>query len=366
MAGLYVHIPFCKKRCLYCDFFSTTLLERRAEYVEALLKEIQARKNEAGEPIRTIYIGGGTPSTLEARDIQRILEVIGTDEAEEITMELNPGDATKEYLQAIRQAGVNRLSIGIQSFKDHVLRFIGRRHTAAQAIDSVHRAQEAGFDNISIDLMYALPTQTMNQWREDIQIALHMGVQHVSCYGLMYEEGTAMTKMRDRGMITPTDEEAENEMYDYLCEHLKNAGFVHYEVSNFALPGYESKHNSRYWDRTPYLGVGAAAHSFDGEYRRWNVADVKQYVDSVAAGHIAHEEEQLGLKDAHNEYLMTALRTVEGIAKDKVMQPFAARLAKEVQKFVDAGWVEETPTHYRPTADGLLHADGMAAELFIN
>lgn len=330
MAGLYVHIPFCKKRCLYCDFFSTTLLERRAEYVEALLKEIQARKNEAGEPIRTIYIGGGTPSTLEAEDIRRILEAIGTDEAEEITMELNPGDATKEYLQAIRQAGVNRLSIGIQSFKDHVLRFIGRRHTAAQAIDSVHRAQEAGFDNISIDLMYALPTQTMNQWREDIQIALHMGVQHVSCYGLMYEEGTAMTKMRDRGMITPTDEEAENEMYDYLCEHLKNAGFVHYEVSNFALPGYESKHNSRYWDGTPYIGVGAGAHNYVGNVRSWNPDDLEAYLRGTAV----RESETLTDKDLYNERIMLGLRTNKGVSCKEIQG--------DVSRYVEEGLLRET------------------------
>ena len=232
MAGIYVHIPFCKKRCLYCDFFSTTLWALRKEYVEAVLQEIQSRRDEAHEAIRTIYLGGGTPSTLEATDIQRIIAAIGTEDAEEITMELNPGDATPEYLRQIREAGINRLSMGVQSFNDHLLQIIGRRHNAAQAIDAVHMAQEAGFDNISIDLMYALPTQTMTQWEADIETALQLEVQHISCYGLMYEEGTALSRQVEQGLLQPIDEETENEMYDFLCKRLEEAELVHYEVSN--------------------------------------------------------------------------------------------------------------------------------------
>ena len=199
MAGLYVHIPFCKKRCLYCDFFSTTLLERRKEYVEALLREIEARKAEASEPIRTVYLGGGTPSTLEAEAIRRLIEAVGIQEAEEVTMELNPGDATPAYLHALREIGINRLSIGIQSFQDELLQLIGRRHNATQAIEAVKMAQEAGFDNVSIDLIYALPTQTMEQWKADIETAIRLGIQHISCYGLMYEEGTALTRRMEAG-----------------------------------------------------------------------------------------------------------------------------------------------------------------------
>ena len=244
MAGLYVHIPFCKKRCLYCDFYSTTLLERRAEYIEAVLREITERKSETDEPIRTIYLGGGTPSTLPANDIARILAAIGMQEAEEITMELNPGDATAGYLQDLKNAGINRLSIGIQSFQDHLLRTIGRRHNAQEAIEAVHMAQKAGFDNLSIDLIYALPGQTMRQWEEDIETSLSLDIQHISCYGLIYEEGTALTHMMEKGEIESIDEDIENEMYDYLCNRLKKAGFEHYEVSNFALPGFESKQNS--------------------------------------------------------------------------------------------------------------------------
>ena len=315
MAGLYVHIPFCKRRCLYCDFFSTTFLERQEEYIRALIKEIAARKNEAGEPIRTIYIGGGTPSTLPAEYIQRILDTIGTAEAEEITMELNPGDASPAYLQAIRAAGINRLSIGIQSFKDNLLSLIGRRHTAQQAIDAVRMAQETGFDNISIDLIYALPTQTMDQWRQDIETALTLHIQHLSSYGLMYEPGTALTRMRDRNEIEPIDEETENAMYDTLCERLQERGFVHYEVSNFALPGYEAKHNSSYWDGTPYIGVGAGAHSYIGSVRSWNPDDLDAYIRGILSGTLVRESETLTDTDRYNERIMLGLRTNRGIAE---------------------------------------------------
>ena len=317
MAGLYVHIPFCKRRCLYCDFFSTTLLERREEYVQAVLQEINNRREEAGEPIRTIYIGGGTPSMLTAEQIQTILATIGTKDATEITMETNPGDLSSEYLHAIRRAGINRLSVGIQSFRDELLQLIGRRHTATQAINAVHMAQEAGFDNISIDLMYALPTQTMTLWEEDIESALRMNIQHISCYGLMYEDGTALSHMRDTGDIEPIDEDTENEMYDVLCCRLKQAGFTHYEVSNFALPGYEAKHNSSYWNGTPYVGIGAGAHSYVGRTRSWNPNDIDAYINGIKQSNLVRESEQLSDTDLYNEHIMLGLRTCQGIYVDK-------------------------------------------------
>ena len=312
-AGLYVHIPFCKKRCLYCDFFSTTLLNKREEYIQALLKEINQRKDEASEPIRTIYIGGGTPSTLDAEDIQSILDTIGANDAEEITMELNPGDASLQYMQAIRNAGINRLSIGIQSFQDTLLTCIGRRHNAHQAIEAVQWARQAGFDNISIDLMYALPTQTMTQWKEDIETALSLNIQHLSSYGLMYEPGTVLTQQRDDNQLTPIDEETEIAMYDYLDERLQEAGFVHYEVSNFALPGREAKHNSSYWNHIPYVGVGAGAHSFIRNVRSWNPDDLNAYIQGINSGNLVRECETLSDRDLYNERIMLGLRTNRGI-----------------------------------------------------
>ena len=334
MAGIYVHIPFCKKRCLYCDFFSTTLLERREEYVEALLCEITARRKEVKEPVKTIYIGGGTPSTLTAEDIGHIIETIGAKEAEEITMEINPGDATPDYLRALRAAGVNRLSIGIQSFQDHLLKLIGRRHTAVQAIEAVHWAQEAGFDNISIDLMYALPMQTPQVWMRDLVVALHLGVQHISSYGLMYEEGTMLTKMRDNGLIKPVDEDTEIKMYDQLCKHLKNGGFVHYEVSNFALPGYESKHNSNYWNGTPYIGVGAGAHSYVGKIRSWNPDDVEAYIQGIKDDTLQRESETLTDTDLYNERIMLGLRTSRGVPRKDIKA--------DIDHYLEAKVLEET------------------------
>lgn len=312
MAGFYVHIPFCKRRCLYCDFYSTILLPRRGEYVDALLQEITERKKELNEPIKTIYLGGGTPSVLDSIDIFRILRTIGTDDAEEITMEINPGDADLKYLREIRQCGVNRLSIGIQSFKDDLLQLIGRRHSAIQAINAVHMAQEAGFDNISIDLMYALPSQKKSLWEADIEIALRLGVQHISSYGLMYEEGTALTKKKEQGELEVVDEDTENAMYDYLCKRLKKAGYVHYEVSNFALPGYESKHNSSYWNGTPYIGVGAGAHSYLPPVRSWNKSDMSAYIKKVNKGILQQDKEILTEKDMYNEQIMLGLRTAKG------------------------------------------------------
>lgn len=345
MAGLYVHIPFCKKRCLYCDFFSTTLLERRDEYVVALLQEIAMRKNEASEPIRTIYIGGGTPSTLEPIDIERLLSAIGTEQAEEITMEMNPGDINEPYLQAIRQAGVNRLSVGIQSFQDKLLQLIGRRHNAQQAIEAVQMAQRVGFDNISIDLMYALPTQTMGQWKEDTEQALRLNVQHISTYGLIYEEGTAMTQMLEKGEIEAIDEETENAKYDYLCQRLQSAGLEHYEVSNFALPGYASKHNSSYWNGTPYIGIGAGAHSYIGNVRSWNPSNLEAYINGIHAGTLVRESETLTDKDLYNERIMLGLRTNRGISvgnTEATRGKLESYIAKKLLKQTDDGRIVAT------------------------
>ena len=316
MAGVYIHIPFCVRRCAYCDFFSTTLLELREAYVEAVLKEIKKRREEAGT-IRTIYIGGGTPSTLKAEQIQRMIEAVGAPDATEVTMEMNPGDASAEYLKAIREAGINRLSIGIQSFQDELLQLIGRRHNAVQAIEAVRMAQKAGFENLSIDLMYALPGETMAQWEADIETALGLKVQHISSYGLMYEEGTAMTKRLEEGEIEAVDEDTENAMYDTLCQRLKEAGFVHYEVSNFALPGFEAQHNSSYWDGTPYVGIGAGAHSYLPPARSWNPSDLNAYIQGIEGGSLVRESETLSEKDMYNERIMLGLRTSKGIRLDE-------------------------------------------------
>ena len=336
MAGIYIHIPFCKTRCKYCDFFSTTHLEKRSQYVEALLAEMKDRiaiaHSEASNspqsvqyPISTIYIGGGTPSTLEVEQLRRLGEEairLAGDEAKgerrEITLEANPGDITLEKATAWRAIGINRLSMGIQSFDDDLLRLIGRRHTAEQARKAVAIAQAAGFDNISIDLMYALPSQTMEQWQRDVAEALQLGVQHISTYGLIYEEGTVLTALLERGHITPVDEDTEIQMYDYLVEQLTANGFEHYEVSNFALPNRRSKHNSNYWNDTPYIGLGAGAHSYDGTVRSWNISDVDAYIEQAMAHHLQPEQEILTEEQRHTERVMLGLRTNQGISSCEI------------------------------------------------
>ena len=322
MAGIYIHIPFCKSRCKYCDFFSTTHLQKQAQYVEALLAEWQIRQHQLSEPIHTIYIGGGTPSTLDTTALARILQaILGTctdHRPHEITIEANPGDITLEKAQAWRAMGINRLSMGVQSFHDHLLQLIGRRHNANQAIQAVQLAQAAGFDNISIDLMYALPDQTMQMWQQDVQQALSLGVQHISSYGLIYEEGTVLTTLLEHGQIEAVDEDTEMRMYDYLVDELTANGYAHYEVSNFALQNRHSRHNSSYWNDTPYIGLGAGAHSYDGHQRQWNISDLDIYIERALAHDLQPEIETLTPEQKHTERIMLGLRTCQGVPKDMI------------------------------------------------
>lgn len=329
MHGIYIHIPFCKSRCQYCDFFSTTLLDRRKDYVNALIEEWGQRHVS---DIATIYIGGGTPSLLEPDDLSHLLSsltVQGAIHPFEITLEANPGDITADKLQAWQAAGVNRLSIGIQSFNDRLLSLIGRRHAAEQAQKAVAMAQQAGLTNISIDLMYGLPTQTMTEWEQSIRKALDLNVQHISCYCLSYEEGTPLFRRLQQGEVTETDEDTLNAMYDTLCSHLQDKGFEHYEVSNFALPEFRSQHNSSYWNDTPYIGLGAGAHSYDGLHRRWNINDIDAYIQGVHSGSAYYEQETLTAEQRHIERIMLSLRTAEGCSVDEVCHEKYAPLVEQ-------------------------------------
>ena len=414
MAGIYIHIPFCKSRCCYCDFFSTTQLERREDYAHAIIAEFNDRRHLITEPIRTIYFGGGTPSQMPVESLRMILEAIINDntgdsynndnldnvsrqsygeadrsnESEirtpcrdkennttpsyttlhhttpfpdeigdiEITLEANPGDITPEKARAWREMGFNRLSIGIQSFDDDLLRLIGRRHTAAEACEAVRMAQAAGFDNISIDLMYALPTQTMQQWQNDVHTALRLGVQHISSYGLIYEEGTAITKLLYNNKIEPIDEELEMQMYDYLIEQLTAHGFEHYEVSNFALSGRRSRHNSSYWNDTPYLGLGAGAHSYDGQCRQWNIADLDGYISQALTHTLAPEVELLSDEDHHTERVMLGLRTNRGVAKKDIDM-------RKAEKYIAQGLLEDNGEFVAATTQGFHILNRIIEEL---
>ncbi len=337
MAGIYLHIPFCKSRCKYCDFFSTTHLEKQISYVDALLTEWKDRKHEIKTPIKTIYIGGGTPSTLPIEQLQNIVSCLDNDLSHlqlrskdiEITLEANPGDITLDKAKAWSDLGINRLSIGIQSFDDQLLTIIGRRHNAEQARNAVAAAQAAGFDNISIDLMYALPSQTMQQWQYDVEQAIQLGVQHISSYGLIYEDGTVLTTLLEHGVIEAIDEDLELEMYDYLVEQLTTNGFIHYEVSNFAQEGRESKHNSSYWNDIPYLGMGAGAHSYNGYQRQWNISDLDSYIKQALAHNLQPEIETLTEEQHRTEKVMLGLRTNRGINLSMVNNQAAEKFIQQ-------------------------------------
>lgn len=345
--GLYIHIPFCKSRCRYCDFYSTTQLDKRERYVEAVVKELEAYGSNS---LSTIYFGGGTPSLLSVEQIQKILRPLALSTKCEITLEANPGDLSLSKSTALRKIGINRLSIGIQSLDDELLRRIGRRHTAAEAVEAVRMAREAGFTNLSIDLMYGLPGQTMAQWEDTIDRALQLHAEHISCYCLSYEEGTVLTCMLERGEITETDEDTENAMYDLLCEKLKAAGYTHYEVSNFALPGYHSRHNSGYWNNTPYIGLGAGAHSYDGHTRRWNVSDIDAYIHGIATGQPVCQEEVLTDEQRHIEAVMLSLRTAAGIPAEWLTDKTTKQQA---QAYVAKGLLREADGRYIATQQGL-------------
>ena len=344
----YLHIPFCVSRCAYCDFFSTTQLARRDAYVAALLREIAMRRNE---PAATVYFGGGTPGVLAVDAIRRLIEAIPVDHRHpaEITLEANPGDLTADYLLKLRQTGVNRLSIGIQSLQDPLLQSIGRRHTAQQAVQAVQAAQQAGFGNISIDLIYGLPGQTFTMWQKDIAAALRLNVQHLSCYCLSYEPGTRLTNLLEQGIVKEQDEDTLNRMYDYLCERVAAQGYEHYEVSNFALPGFHSRHNSSYWEDKSYIGLGAGAHSYDAaqRIRSWNISDLEQYIAAMNRNERPFEQEQITPGQHRMELIMLGLRTSQGVSRTLVPDSPA------LQDYLRRGLIRDTGTRYIVTQQGI-------------
>ena len=318
MAGIYVHIPFCARRCIYCGFFSTVRENEAARFVNALCRELEIRKDYlGGATIRTVYFGGGTPSRLSPDQIGQVVDSIrtayGIDSLQELTVECNPDDITVEYVTALHRLGVNRISMGVQTFNSELLRFLHRRHSANQAIEAVRMCLESGIKNISIDLMYGLPGQTIEMFRDDLHVALSTGVQHISSYCLSYEENTPLQTLRDQGKLIPADDDLCSQMFTLMCDTLREGGFEHYEISNFCLPGFHSRHNSSYWDGTPYLGVGAGAHSYDGRSRQWNPSDLDAYMNGIEQGRPQYEIEHLSETDLYNERLMLRLRTAQGL-----------------------------------------------------
>ena len=366
MSGLYVHIPFCKSRCIYCGFYSTVGLDLRQQYVEALCKEMEMeneKRKEKNEKLKTIYLGGGTPSQLTTEQLRQlfynIYKVYGRD-AEEITIEINPDDVTETYAEALPELGINRVSMGAQTFDNARLKFLHRRHRAEQVEQAVKRLRKAGIQNISIDLMYGFPDETLEDWKQDIKKALTLNVEHISAYCLMIEEGTVLyerVKSEKVKVKNDKDEELERAMYEMLIDQLTGAGYEHYEISNFARQGYRSRHNSSYWHDVPYIGLGAAAHSYDGACRSWNVADIRQYITAIERGERPAEYETLDEDTRYNDRVTVALRTSDGLDLTTLSEKHRRYCLKEAQRYLSDGLLRLDDNRLILTRKGLFVSD---------
>lgn len=371
MAGLYIHIPFCGSRCVYCGFYSTTALELRQRYVDALCRELNMRKGELGirNDIHTIYLGGGTPSQITIPQLRQLFDTIykynkvATDA--EITIECNPDDVTDAFVEGLQTLPVNRISMGAQTFDDTRLKFLHRRHTASQVVEAIDRFRKNGYTNISIDLMYGFPDETLDDWNHDITQALSLKVEHLSAYCLTIEEGTPLQQMLLDGKIMENDEELERQMYETLIDRLETAGYEHYEISNFARQGYRSHHNSSYWNGTPYIGIGAAAHSYDIRTRSWNVSDLHQYIDNIQRGKRPYEEELLDDDTRYNDTITVALRTREGLDLTTLSERHRSYCLQNARRFLNDGLLtlDSVSRFLHLTRRGLFVSDMIMTEL---
>ena len=383
MAGLYIHIPFCSSRCLYCGFFSTTMLGERQRYVDDVCREMELRSlsqppSTEKYSLDTIYLGGGTPSQLSAEQLHQLFDAIYNiynvkDEAE-VTIECNPDDVSDAFACMLRQLPVNRVSMGAQTFNDQRLHFLHRRHRAEQVPLAVSRLRKAGISNISVDLMYGFPDETLSEWHADIDAMLALGVEHLSAYALSYEEGTPLYKMLQEGRVEELDEELQRQMYYDLKDRLEQAGYEHYEISNFAKykvgqtrsgMSYRSRHNSSYWNHTPYIGLGAGAHSYEGRHREWNVDDLSKYMESVEKGVIPANGEELDDDTFYNETVMTALRTREGICLNTLSTRYRDYCLHQSQKYVTNGLLCQDGDNMRLTRKGLFVSDMVMSDLML-
>ena len=375
MAGIYIHIPFCRQACNYCNFHFSTSLHYKNEFVAALLKEIKLQSAAdylQGQPIETIYFGGGTPSLLSIDELQQIMQTLQqqfiiTADAE-ITLEANPDDVTDEKLAGWKQLGFNRLSIGIQSLFEEDLQWMNRAHTAEEAKQVITKARAAGFNSFTVDLIYGTPGLTDEKWLSNINWVLQQNIHHLSCYALTVEEKTPLDKLIREHKKTDVDAEQQSRQFILLMNELNKAGFEHYEISNFAKPGYRSKHNSSYWKGVHYLGLGPSAHSFNAISRQWNVANNQQYIQALQQNKIPFEKEELTKEQQLNEYIMTSLRLLEGCNLTYVEQQFGIAAANELKvgavAFVNNGQLTVTNNHLVLTQQGKLFADSIAADLF--
>lgn len=372
MAGIYIHIPFCRRKCYYCDFYKTVNTSLKPKFIGALKTEIVQRKSYLeNEPVETIYFGGGTPSVLSNNELAEILKTLHDNfviaHTLEITFEANPDDLSKEYLDEIYQAGVNRLSIGIQSFNNDILKKMNRRHDAVQAVEAVENAAKTGFNDISVDLIYGLPGLTINQWKSDLKKVFELPVQHLSAYHLTYHEGTAFYTWLKKGTLRELSEAESVSQFQALTEMAKKKGFEQYEISNFAKDRKYSKHNSAYWLGVKYLGLGPSAHSFNGFSRRWNIASAESYIKAMESGLSCSEEEILSENNRYNEYILTRIRTVWGVSIEELKSRFGSEkeewFLKNIEKYRVTGLVKQQNHIYSLTEKGMFVSDDILTNL---
>lgn len=373
MSGIYIHIPFCKKACIYCDFHFSTSLSRKEEMVNAICKEIEIQHTFLNEKkLRSIYFGGGTPSVLSRKEQEKILNTISQyfelDEKIEITLEANPDDLNAQYLKELSDSPINRLSIGVQSFREEDLKLMNRSHNAEQAISSIKMAQDFGFHNITLDLIYAMPGMSNEVWKEQIKQAVSLGVPHISSYALTVEPKTILAHKVSKGEIKEADESIASEQFEILWQTLENEGFEHYEVSNFAKKGHRAVHNSAYWKGAAYLGVGPSAHSFKENIRQWNVSNNAIYMKDITQGKLNHETETLELKDKFNEWIMISLRTIEGLnlkeGEQRFSNAFMEYLNQEAENLLHNGKLLKKEDRLFIPQEWRFHSDGIASSLF--
>ncbi|SEE21017.1 radical SAM family heme chaperone HemW [Polaribacter dokdonensis] len=373
MSGIYIHIPFCKQACYYCNFYFSTSLKKKTELLDCLVKEIELRKSELNNDIvETIYFGGGTPSILSTEEINRLIEAVYSNfdvvEHPEITLEANPDDLSEEKIKELAASKINRLSIGVQSFFERDLKLMNRAHNAAESKKCLQIATQY-FTNISVDLIYGIPDCSNEQWQKNIQTALSYGVPHISSYALTVEPNTALERFIDKGVIKNVDDDKAEEQFLILTDELNAAGFIHYELSNFGKENFFSKNNSAYWLGKSYLGIGPAAHSFDGVQRSWNVQNNTKYIKDIVENKLPIQRETLSVIDRYNEYVMTGLRTIWGVSFPRIESDFGNNYAKylkmQAQKYIDQELLCVENDTLKTTRKGKFLSDGLASDLFM-
>ncbi|HCC93519.1 MAG TPA: coproporphyrinogen III oxidase [Flavobacteriaceae bacterium] len=372
MAGIYIHIPFCKQKCSYCDFHFSTNLQHKSNLIQAINKELEIRKNEISAPLETIYFGGGTPSILSEIELESIFETIyknySTKNLKEITLEANPDDLNKEKLNFLKSTPINRFSIGVQSFFEEDLKLMNRAHNAQEAETSIKLAQDFGFENITIDLIYGSTTTTNEVWKQNLQKAIELNVPHISSYALTVEEKTILDHQIKKGITKPVDEDHQNEQFQFLVDTLTSNDFIQYEISNFGKENYFSLHNSNYWKGIHYLGIGPSAHSYNGKTRAWNIANNSKYIQTINENKLPQEIEVLNEVEQFNEMIMIGLRTIYGIDLNRInsefSQPLVNSFYQELNQLINENLVEKKENRIILKPEAKFFADGIASRLF--